>query len=1286
MAIQFGDDIFAKTTGELARLMNPLANLGVSNQDPEERALYTRVGNLQKSLAEAGIDPDLQKPRENLFWKTLNFLAKPMQAVEGVVDSALIRQDLGDVGVSGAVKRGWDERITASDMLRRAGVRNPIVRGVAGFATDMALDPLGWMKFGTKGLGTAGGLVLSSKGNKVLKSVEGKFANQLSDFAKKVIAEGGDESATELLRFQQSENLFEGFRALGQASKDAINMRRAPYAAERALYGDKAQKMLALANEKLGVDLGSLDDISDLIAKPSVRFEMGVPFLGHFKGKPSTDLSKLSTKPRKALAAMGNIFKPETIKLGSFEIPGELSEAVARVGTTAREGLARVQTKAIKYLDSAIEANDKNLLGSALSASKYGIEAVTGIGKAIGKALTGTFGRSFLIGESARDAELSLQRRLGALDSLGQDLMLKTFPEIEGEQGRALMKGVAAKVDALAFDVLDTNIDSLGKDIRKNLLENLSTLANKTSLPEGTFDNLDALDGVFRERIEALKATMLPEEASIVDRMVGSFDAMYQQEKAYGIPTKFFEYYLPHRYENLAKVQSLKGKRSFATLGEAWEKANLVGSTDLGSLWFQRWKLSESKIMRGQYKNRMFLEGGFNAEDVQNLWQAARFNPDSTEAAILKRVPYDKSIITKEVQDLLNKENMSQEARRILSRMGFSLDDPLTPSQVAQGKLTAKAQADAIKNFGHITPNVPKKDALIGDALAAARKANPNLPDDLADEIVSSITRFQDESMRAHMESGIRPLASQNPDPWFKEAAGFVDEVVGPGGEKVRHVLPVEIGKALEENLKTKDLLKDALQGSDFGRAALRLMDGTTDMFKRWNTLPWPGYWAQNMFGDSIQRWIDGGISALDPGTMSKTYELLDKSDAVLDLGGKQITGKAFKEFLKRSGLSFEAKDFIDTMNAAGDLNVEAWMRQRGKNLSGHTKSLLKGEAGSVSDAMGAAREFATNNFENFFRVNHVVHRLSMGDTLGDAARNATEAMINYRDFTPIEKSVLRRFYFFYGWTSKAIKKQAISLFTNPGDIMAQVKFARNFAEGFSEPNALPTPEQKDDELMRSVTETEQLAFQLGKSKDGKSIVGRGFGMPLNVPLTQFSLNLPRTWSVSEIVDAGMDNVKRNIQKQAATANPMITVGAELLSGKNLYFDKPLNSKFLRKLPDWTSLAEKIAPFPFSKIPAEALNSAQAKLLGAVPDGKGNYIAEPGLYYLFTHIVPGFGRAISTARTLASPNIPTNVGALRALSGLRIEEADLERSLLFSEREKLESLMDQYSVKERLGE
>lgn len=1287
-----GEDTFAKALGGFSRFANPTFS-ALNDSDKERLRLEKQIANMQADLDEAGLDSSLQEPRENLFFKTLNFIAKPMQAVEGVVDSALVRRDLGRVGLLGAASRGMEERISGSDILRRAKIKNPIVRGVAGFGIDMALDPLGWAKFGAKGLSTIGGQVLSPQGNKIRKAAETFAFKEATKLTSKIqssslLDDVGKVTAEVDILDQQSKNLFDGFKLLGQVRKDATQARRLSDPAARTLLESRAFRNLDLAQSKLRVNLPSdIHEIENLIAKPTVRFSMGVPFLGHFQGKSPTVLSDKASTLQKALKTTGDILSPGEIKLGEFTIPSELSDGLSRVADIARDGLSEVAARATKALDIAEKAP---IVGGAVKKTRGATNAITSLVGALGKGFQRTFARTYLQGESARASEIGLQMRLGSLAELGQEEMLKVLPEATSEEGRALLSNVATDLDALAYDTIDEYVKSADKMSQGALLDNLSRLARGLDLPERTFDDLKVLEKPFRARLAAKLSTMDPKSAELMQRIVSSFDSMVLKEQAHGMPVNFFEYYLPHRFHNLHKGTNFTAQRKFATLGDAFERANLVGSSDLPSLWFSRWKASEEKLARGQYFNRMVLENAFDPELTARLYEAARFQPDSAEAALLKRARQDPRIVTKEIEELLKKEEASKVAKRSIKKLGLTEPTNLTPELVDEGKRFIRAR-DAAKASGLNANDWVQNPGAVDEAveLAEGKLLGPAnvLTDDVKEVIADSLTRFSDQSRAEHFMARLMPYSSQMPDPYYKEMARFTEEVIGPNGEKASYVLPVEIARAIEENRITRDVVKESIGKSDFGRAALRVMDSTVDWFKRWNTLPWPGYWSQNMFGDTTMRWIDAGINGVNPGTLGLTHNLISDPAAVIKLpNGSTLTGRVFQDLLKRNGISLSPKDLIDTMNAAGDLNISEAVRRRGKDFKGHLQALAKGQEGSVTDALTGAHEFMAKNFENVFRANHVVNRLSMGDSIQDALRNTQEALINYRDMTNAEKSIARRFYFFYGWTSKAIKKQVNSLFTNPGDIQAQVKLARNIAETFSEPGALPTAEEKEIELLRSQTEREQLSFGLGKTKDGKDIIGRGFGMPLNVPLAQFTLSLPRTFSVKEIISSVGDDIQRNLQKQAASANPIFASVGEAFTGKNLYFDKPLSAKFLRRLPDWVNLAQKIAPFQFSKIPGELLNDLQVSMLGAVPDGKGNYIADPGLYYLATHVIPGFGRGVSTARALASHTVPTELGITRALTGLRFEEADLERSGLYDEKERLADLINRYSVKERLGE
>ena len=126
------------------------------NKDPLDAQL-DRVESLEDKAYEAGIPEELQQPRESVFSKALNFIDKAKQPVVGLLDAAFVRKDLLDVGVPGVVSRSWQERAHSFDVLRRAGVENPVVRGVLGLASEIVLDPLNWSSFGSGAAAKFGG-------------------------------------------------------------------------------------------------------------------------------------------------------------------------------------------------------------------------------------------------------------------------------------------------------------------------------------------------------------------------------------------------------------------------------------------------------------------------------------------------------------------------------------------------------------------------------------------------------------------------------------------------------------------------------------------------------------------------------------------------------------------------------------------------------------------------------------------------------------------------------------------------------------------------------------------------------------------------------------------------------------------------------------------------------------------------------------------------------------------------------------------------------------------------
>jgi hypothetical protein len=78
--------------------------------------------------------------------KVLDQTTRPVHAVAGAADAAVTGKN-----VLRAAQRGIEnkDRTTFSTVLKHAGVKNKLVRGVAGFGLDVALDPTTYLTAGT---------------------------------------------------------------------------------------------------------------------------------------------------------------------------------------------------------------------------------------------------------------------------------------------------------------------------------------------------------------------------------------------------------------------------------------------------------------------------------------------------------------------------------------------------------------------------------------------------------------------------------------------------------------------------------------------------------------------------------------------------------------------------------------------------------------------------------------------------------------------------------------------------------------------------------------------------------------------------------------------------------------------------------------------------------------------------------------------------------------------------------------------------------------------------------
>jgi len=1250
-------------------MTNPLADLiAQPGLDYQARRAAMDVYKLQRSLEKEGIDPGPIEPRKSTFSQVLDWIATPQQAVGGIIDSA-VQGKLGEEGIGGAMYRGAADDITGSQILKHANWGTPAGRAVAGFAMDVLTDPLTYLSFGTSRFAQAGGKALTAAGLAEKTIISEALRSGMDDATRAATA-----LDTEKLIDVAYQGLFEWKSAAKNLAKakesgSQAALEAATFAANQA---HSKFKPLIEASPEIAAKLGNENELAAFIdksfVKPGFRVGIDLPFAGHLFAN-ETQAAKL-TKLATDTGPVADIFAPAEkvdgiIKKTFKGVANQLSE----IGKTGRVKIFEWEASdnlvdSISQISETVNnklLNFTNKVGEAvLSTPGIGkpLEMVTNATKEFYKGAQRTFLRTFVIGPKAKIAENEYRNALAEIDDVSMEHMvndLGNFIFQKGPDGRvvrdakgAILKNAtgtkalndaALRMDAAmrgSLKEFNDYIELASPDYKRQLLGAMERyakgVANETDDAILGMAKQSGFDNIAQRRIDEILAdpSLAGEERDAFIALKKSFDTMHDEDTIAGVGTSYLNGYIPHLYHN-PKVSSVKvGKsgtgfdfsktRKFTTLQEALD-AGYVGQTNAPLLYFTRKRASLSAQARAAYVKRMTLENGLPKQVVENLYREAATDPAGPAAEMLRkfRIP--------------------------------------TPQKVTDPEVLADAAK--IQMFG-------KRESLQREL------AKPNLPPTLQKQLQQELDDVQTVIHNKAWEGNFRPLDGNAPMLGEKASYRTVD------GED--YWVPDHIARAMDENLAARDWLKNKLSDSPFGQALLRLNDSSMSFLKKSATIPFPAFHIQNVIGDGLLRFFDGGIAAHDPGLLARLDDILGGRAGIRTAGGAIIDGATFKRALRAGGIKASATDLFELVDGAAKLDVDSWVKGKNSVLANARTP------GSRMLAFKQATEKVRGLFEQNFRAAHVLHRLERGDTLPDALRHTQEIMINYRDMTPVEQSLARRFFMFYGWMKGSTKLTLRSLITQPSDLLAQMKAARSTAEFFASNQEVQDLDTHDYDLLKTATQQEQVAFMLGKTKSGDTLVARNFGLPMNTLLASFSLQSPRKASVGEIVDAVGDSAHRTAQKLFAAGNPWIVAAAEQISGKNLYFDKPLNAEFLRKVPALKEAGKQLAQFTGGAIPETVFNGLDdftKQYLGGVPDGKGRYIVNSGRLWSLVTFIPGIERALSLGNLAINPEVPASMKALQAFSGARIEEQNVEMQALGQIRSQLQEVAESRSLSAR---
>lgn len=1241
---------------------NSLSELLATNIRKEKDPLDTqlqRIETLEDKAIDVGIPEELREPRESAFSKALNFIDKAKQPVVGLLDAAFVRKDLLDVGVPGVISRSWQERANSFDVLRRAGVENPVVRGVLGLASEIVLDPLNWVSLGGSTAAKFGGRAVSEAGEALAKEA-------IESSAKTLLSEGVEKTTASAI-VKAQERVAEAFSHLGKYDDlirkiDIAKVKKIPNVSLIKDLSDQADTARA-AVQSLAPELLTAD-LATVFAKNKLNIGLSLPFIGHLTGRESVLLADEAPKIQKAIAGLGNFLKPAEIKIGSINIP----KAPVKVAS-AIEDLKALTAKNIVKINKVI--TDFPVLGKVVGKAE---DVTSSLVQGVKDTFLTTLGYSPSI-KAARSKLLSAQeaaklvaasdatRHFGDLiynPELAKDVALikdsanaNAISDIVRQTGGNPEDFVKA-VTKVALDVQSGAIkaDAIGENaanILKAYLVNNPLNAGITAkggeeLLQKMFQaSTEAHINALRNAVSDGKPLFNPEAFKVLDQTKVAFDELLKKELDAGLDIDYYAHYIAHIIQNLtSKPEALNAFKDFkgvsygaarthATLEDLLTNTGLIGKTNVVEIYLKRAMDSYRKIAEKEFLGKLVREGGMLYDDYANMYKLALTNPEMAAVLKARDLPF---------MDLTDPANLTEDVLR-------KYEDMYKIADFSAKRDLAYAQA------GSAVGKVLKEDSATLQTIK-----------------YSAIQDIFNNYEIAGKAKGFIPKDAEIPFNAFGDVAKYVEFK----GQK--YAIPSSLAKLYDDSVGNRDILESALKRTPVGKSLLKSFDTATNWVKRFTLWPYPAFWSQNVFGNTFLAMAEQGAEVMNLGRLVQTQNLM-KGVASLKTRNGIITPDVFKEIIKQAGVKFSADDMLGVIDNFGNIDYTA-MEKLGRSVKDNAKRL---EIGTLAKK---GIDFLQDHFENFFRVNHLVYELEKGSAIPDAIQAMNNAMLDYRNLSKVESSFLRRFYMFYPWIKASSAKTLHTFLFKPNAISNQIRVARGLSETFSDPNALPSIDEVEKKNISDIISREQIAFGLGKDKQGREITGTGFGLPMNTMLQQFTLALPRKWDFKEVLSTADYNFTRNIQKQAASANPIFKTIAERLTGKDLYFNQPLSRDFLHSLPSMAKIAENLAPHPYTQIPGELLDKVTMKLLDGVPDGKGNIVVNPVKYYYMINVFPPLSRAVSTAKRFADKDLPVPHALLHFLTGIKVRPTNAELSRAYERGDALQEILNEYNADAKL--
>ena len=442
---------------------------------------------------------------------------------------------------------------------------------------------------------------------------------------------------------------------------------------------------------------------------------------------------------------------------------------------------------------------------------------------------------------------------------------------------------------------------------------------------------------------------------------------------------------------------------------------------------------------------------------------------------------------------------------------------------------------------------------------------------------------------------------------FFSEKSNIIDNVKYVPAPGLR--IPKELGEGFKD-LTSKgktwvpegiardmDEINKVFINDDATNAVLRIYDDALNWFKGSVTGVFPSFHVNNLKGGVFNNTLAG---VWDPTVYKDSLKLMNGgTDEIFKFKNFTGTGKELVTELSKRG----------AINAGGYLDVFGKVDEAAQAATGKlpAKGFIKGKTQAVM-----------NKIETFNRGSLALDTLKKGGTIDEAVKKIFKYQFDYAPeaFTPFERNVMRRIIPFYTWSRNNIPLMMEAAVKQPGKVGAVGKVARDVSNVSQEERA-----QMPDYMKES--------------------------FPIKIGEQMFyGANLP------------IEDINRlNMKGFMSSMSPMIKAPLEQYTGKNFFFDQPIED--FKRAPSWFKAMPKPIKDFFGYTPK----------VGA--KGQDTSELDPYKYHLLTSVL---GRYVFTADKLMDPDTSKTIKTLYSLLGVKGTDFNAKQLEYYNTKEDIEKL------------